>query len=623
MPAPYAPLYDGSVTLPVDGYVLTNAVAHAAGVVLFATFLGLVFLRRPSHRVGNGLPLLAAGLALFWNLASLAVLTLGSHQRRWEEILAALGFSLLSLLPAVLLQLCAGTSAPWVVRAGYGLSAIAIGCHLGELLFDAASLHRVGLLAITVGFGILTSVVVLRVLWRKEPAQPRNTSRTMRTMAVMSLFLFAISFAHFSHGPIEDAWSQELLLHHAGIPLALFVLLQDYRFVLADAFIRVMANVVLAVLFGWGAVAVSSGASPLIQIAATSAFVGGFGYARSAAQRLLTRLVFRQPDQLQVETALNALRSFHGDEAGFLRAAGDEMARTMNAECVDVEMLPDALLDLIAAAPVDEVRDAQVFRRRGVAALVPVRISGAETRLVLLGERSGGRPYLSLDLDVLSRLAAGASEQMERIRAQETHRLVTQAELRALQSQIHPHFLFNAFNTLYGIIPREAKVARQTVLHLADIFRYFLRTDRALVPLEEELQIVRAYLAIEAQRLGGKLKIEMSVADDLLRELIPVLSIEPLVENAVKHGVAAAREGGTVFIEVVREGDEMVVAVSDTGHGDEASPSSDGAGVGLENVSRRLQLCFGPDARVSLERSVGMTRVSFRAPCNVVAATVR
>jgi two-component system LytT family sensor kinase len=142
-----------------------------------------------------------------------------------------------------------------------------------------------------------------------------------------------------------------------------------------------------------------------------------------------------------------------------------------------------------------------------------------------------------------------------------------------------------------------------------------------LVSLEEELQIV--YLAIEAQRLGGKLKVEMQVADDLLRELIPVLSIEPLVENAVKHGVAAAREGGTVYIEVARAGDEMVIAVSDTGHGDEeAGPS--GTGVGLENVSRRLQLCFGPDARVSLERSVGMTRVSFRAPCNrLVAASTR
>ncbi len=94
----------------------------------------------------------------------------------------------------------------------------------------------------------------------------------------------------------------------------------------------------------------------------------------------------------------------------------------------------------------------------------------------------GGRRYLSEDLQALGRAAGQMVEQVEQYRESEMRRLVAQAELRALQSQIHPHFLFNALNTLYGIIPREAKGARETVLNLADIFRYFLETRKRFCP---------------------------------------------------------------------------------------------------------------------------------------------
>ena len=128
---------------------------------------------------------------------------------------------------------------------------------------------------------------------------------------------------------------------------------------------------------------------------------------------------------------------------------------------------------------------------------------------LLLGRRTGGRRYLSEDLQALARAAAQIVEQIEQYRESEMRRLVAQAELRALQSQIHPHFLFNALNTLYGIIPREAKGARETVLNLADIFRYFLETEKSFLPLEEELHIIKAYLEVERLRLGDKLRIEI------------------------------------------------------------------------------------------------------------------
>ena len=603
-----------NLAFPIPDSALTNAIGHAAGAFLFGTFLVLAF---PRHRSDNkGLALLAAGLALLWNVVSLNVLLLSPQQGRLAEVLAAVGFSTLSLLPAVLLQLCLRGSLSWVVRAGYGLGAFALACHLGELALNVPDLHKIGLSAITFGFGALTAFSVLRVLWTTQESTRGTTSRTM---AVMSLFLLAVSFAHLNHGHIEEAWSQELLLHHAGIPLALFVLLQDYRFVFADALIRLFANVLLAVLFGWCAVAVSSGRSLLVQVAATSALVGGFGFARQLAQRMLTKLAFRQPDHQQLDAILGTFQTFHGDEPEFLEKAAEAMAERMGAELLGIEKLPANMNDLISAVPLEEAVGGPKWKRRGTALVVPIRVPGSDSHVVLLGDRRGGRPYLSLDLEFLSLLAAGAAQQLERIRALETERLVSQAELRALQAQIHPHFLFNALNTLYGIIPREATAARKTVLNLADIFRYFLRTETAFVPLKEELHVVNAYLAIEAHRLGNKLAIEMVIDDSLLGEPVPVLSIEPLVENAIKHGVGRRPEGGIVRIEIARaEEGRMRVMVSDTGPGFEKATTTaalSGAGVGLANVSRRLELCYGPESELSVESTSRGTSVAFHIPC--------
>jgi LytS/YehU family sensor histidine kinase len=118
------------------------------------------------------------------------------------------------------------------------------------------------------------------------------------------------------------------------------------------------------------------------------------------------------------------------------------------------------------------------------------------SRTIALAQRRGGHRYLSKDLETLARLAACVAEQADQIRHTELQRLVFEAELRALQEQIHPHFLFNAFNTLYGVIPRQATEARTMLLNLAKIFRYFLQSEKPCLYVEEELQVIEAYLAI-------------------------------------------------------------------------------------------------------------------------------
>jgi LytS/YehU family sensor histidine kinase len=212
------------------------------------------------------------------------------------------------------------------------------------------------------------------------------------------------------------------------------------------------------------------------------------------------------------------------------------------------------------------------------------------------------------------------AEQVEERRESEMRRLMAQAELRALQSQIHPHFLFNALNTLYGIIPREARGARETVLNLADIFRYFLETKKTLVPLEEEMRIVRAYLDIERLRLGSKLQVAIDVAQDALTVPIPILSIQPLVENAVKHGVAQLAAGGLISIDARVSDVGLRVAVRDTGRGFSKSGRH---GVGLDNVERRLELCFGGEAHLHVDSSAEGSEVSFTIPLAAAVESLR
>jgi two-component system LytT family sensor kinase len=176
-------------------------------------------------------------------------------------------------------------------------------------------------------------------------------------------------------------------------------------------------------------------------------------------------------------------------------------------------------------------------------------------------------------------------------------------------------------NTLYGIIPREASGARQTVLNLSDIFRYFLQSERTFIRLADELELVKSYLEIELLRLGPRLEIDIDVDEAALSVQIPVLSIQPLVENAIKHGLAPKAGRGLLSITAKVDRAEVLVAVQDTGMGvSSGTPLLDrsGAGVGLSNVQRRLQLCFGDRAKLLMDSGPFGTRVQFSIPLSAV-----
>ena len=601
------PPVNSSPVLNIHEPLLVNLLGHTAGAMVFGIFLWLLLRDR-----GPKLPALAAGLALAWNVSSLLVLGLPRTNGWGEQMLVVIAYASLSLLPAVLLHLFAGNKLGVAVKAGYVASAIAIALHAFELAGNNGQIHRVALVLTSVVFAALAVAASVYTVH----------SGAVRLVGAMGLFLLSLTFAHFDYPTPHAYWQLELLVHHASIPIALFVLLQDYRFVMADAFIRFLANIVLAGAVTWlAALAVRFAGWPgktswnpgEIAVALLGFFVVLllFALARQWAQALLTRLVFRRSDLNVATERLHHARVSDLDQ--YLETVRGEMSRFGSADAQWLDRHPPVIRPTLSPDT------------PGVELIVPIRVSPDEVRHVALGRRHGGRRYLSEDLDGLAHLASCAESQIERIREDELRQLVSEAELRALHSQIHPHFLFNALNTLYGVIPRDARGARDMVLNLADIFRYFLNSDKTSIALCEELRIVQAYLEIEGLRLGSKLRTEIHVDPAAEAVPIPVLTIQPLVENAVKHGIATLAEGGTVRVEATLDDAGLRVSVSDSGPGFDpgAKAHSAGAGVALQNVRQRLLLFYGQDAVLEVSRTNGVTVVGFRVRAERLALVAR
>ena len=610
---------------------LVNTIGHFGGAIIFGIFLYLLLRDRSGTRLrGSWLSFAAAGLAFLWNIGALAALIASTRLANLAQVIVFFCFAVLSLLPAVLLHLSLDGSFAPVIASGYVLSTIAIGTHFLELLHPGLNYQQRALLLITVGFAILTGISVAAVALQQGDSDRR--AKASRIFGAMCAALVAMSFVHLGSVQPLHAWSSELVLHHAGIPLALFVLLQDYRFVLLDAFVRFLANVLLAglltfavirITFQWVSIDQRVSGNPLyaaLLLVGICLLLIAFALLRSQVQQWLTRVVFRRPDLNKALHEMQSRSVLFTDESGFLDWAAGELAQFMRTE--RVEVIPEArcrnmlrgpdLLFPVPASDLPALRQSPDFG--WVEAVVPLRLAHGDVRYLLLGRRRGGRRYLSEDLQSLSRLTTVILEQVERFRNLEMQRLVSQAELRALQSQINPHFLFNALNTLYGIIPREASGARKTVLNLAEIFRYFLQSERSFIQLSEELEIVKAYLEIERLRLGPRLEVRINVDDAALPVLIPILSIQPLVENAIKHGLSSKPGPGLLGLRATILDDELRIFVEDNGLGLDASTDNSGSGVGLANVRRRLQLCFGPDADILMDSSSEGTKVQFAIP---------
>ena len=192
-------------------------------------------------------------------------------------------------------------------------------------------------------------------------------------------------------------------------------------------------------------------------------------------------------------------------------------------------------------------------------------------------------------------------------------RLLAQAEIKLLQAQINPHFLFNALNTLAAVIRRDPEAARQLVQYLSTFFRKSLKRAGNDATLADEIEHVNAYLCIELARFAEHLQVEISIADDLLNLRLPAFSLQPIVENAIKHGISQLLEPGNIRISAQRQDRLLTIFVEDSAGLYQPQPDSDGLGMSL--VDRRIKLRYGAGfgVHVTFEHE-RFTRVAISLP---------
>ncbi|MEV6773129.1 histidine kinase [Nocardia sp. NPDC051030] len=311
--------------------------------------------------------------------------------------------------------------------------------------------------------------------------------------------------------------------------------------------------------------------------------------------------------------------------------------------------LADAEATVLAwDGPYDELRE--VFAdaaRRAVATGRPVLVSGpgtggrtliAQPLATEYGGIIGALGAVTTEqpdpgkLGAIAEVARYACGQVELAELDASRARLDRAEVRALRAQISPHFIYNALNTIASFVRTDPTRARELILDFADFTRYSFRTAGEFTVLADELKNIDRYLVLERARFGDALQVRLQIAPEVLNVVLPFLALQPLVENAVRHGLAGKPNGGTVSIVAADEGTDCVISVEDDGVGIDPellrsgaldaiqtgsgpTGSRESAHVGLANVDDRLRAAFGDDYGLVVDTAPGAgTKVSMRIP---------
>ncbi|TGD85658.1 sensor histidine kinase [Mycolicibacterium sp. CH28] len=228
-------------------------------------------------------------------------------------------------------------------------------------------------------------------------------------------------------------------------------------------------------------------------------------------------------------------------------------------------------------------------------------------------------------LGAIGEVARYAASQLELAELDASRARLDRAEVLALRAQISPHFIYNALNTIASFVRTDPDRARDLILEFADFTRYSFRSAGPYTVLADELRNIDRYLTLERARFGTNLSVTLQIAPEVLTVVVPFLALQPLVENAVRHGLAG-RQGGSIEIVARNEGSDCVISVEDdgvgmdpemlrSGHGDILADGEQAAHVGLSNVDHRLRAAFGNDYGLVVETAPEAgTKVIMRVP---------
>jgi two-component system LytT family sensor kinase len=609
-----------------DLVALVHLVGFATGIALYGMLAVMIWrgARRGSTIAPGGIPLLAAVLGLVWNAGALVVF--GSHDFGLGDVSAwysALAYIALGFLPAVVVD--AATRNPQrskgprpLAYLAYGLSAVG-GVLQALAVVRHDNLSANGLLFLTLGY-------VVVIFWFAIAA--RGQRESARTLTAVALAAFAVSALHLSRhsGSNDYSWAVELIGHHASLPLVLVILYQDYRFALADLFLKralsVLALIAVVVAAYVMLVAPLIGRDPdtlrigvpgvLLTVWIGTALL--YPLLRRSTHRFVDRVILHRVDYREVRHAIARALSGASAPGEALDDVCRRLASALVAGTVHWHNVPAASnrasgTSLIAGVPSGE---AQV--------IVPTNDSPGY--VIEVASLSPGRRLMSDDMSLLETAAMLVGRRIDELRVSEERyqrdlrendmrRLASEAELRALRAQLNPHFLFNALTTVGHLITTSPSRAMETLYRLTALLRAVLRRTGEFVTLREEMELVEAYLSIEQARFEERLTTNIDVPDELSDLLVPPLILQPIVENAVKHGISPLRRGGRISIRARTEPDLdadtrecLRLSVEDTGAGYGASSNmAPPEGVGLENVKSRLFRYYGGSNRLCITGS--------------------
>jgi signal transduction histidine kinase len=596
---------------------LINLLGFTVGIVLYGLLLVMVvWYRSEGQRSLDKLLVVTGALGLLWNSGEfLLFLSRDIGAAAVPPMMTAVSYAALGFLPSVVVH------SAWksheaenaflkaLTFLAYGFSITASVLHfLSALQGDVPSAAALRLL--TVGSIVLLAGLVGLSFRRKLER---------KAVWASALLVFAVSALHLSSHDEARSWLIEGTAHQSSLPLAFAILLSNFRFAFADLFLKRALSVLL--LAGFAFLLYVYAAVPMLGWHEThdrndvqaAVIVIALWMLTAFAYPLIHRfsvwfvdsVLLRRADYSELESDVTAAVGNADDEETVLDAVSRMLGAALTAREYAWALSEDS-----GARP---GRPAVASSARTATVRVPT-VEGPYYDIVLK-DFTGGRRLLSDELRMLEEVSLLVARRIDgirvaherfdmEIRGEKLAKFATEAQLSALRAQVNPHFLFNALTTIGYLIKSSPDKAFATLMKLTSLLRGVLRSSGEFCSLEEEIRLIEDYLDIEKARFEERLQVVIDVSEELRRTRIPTLLLQPLVENAVKHGISHVEAGGRVEISARRENGSLVLSVSDTGAGF-AAVDSDGAGLGLDNIRQRLESYYGADATLSSSSEAG------------------
>jgi signal transduction histidine kinase len=532
-------------------------------------------------------------------------------QSEFSPLLVAISYSALGFLPSVVVHSAQAEieGRKWLSYAAYGFSIFAALLHVSAAASGDAIPSYLALQTLTLGS--VTLAIAFLIF---------QFQQTLEKKAVLAsaLLVFAASALHLSGEREGTSWYIELIAHQSSLPLALVILYQNYRFAFADLFLKRALSLIFLAAIALGLYALV--AVPLLRYHEThdrddvqaAAYIVGLWIVTALSYPAIARFAGWLVDTVLLKRKDYALLL---RELAIKIDSIEQAPKILDTICEKVSIaLTAKTADWAEEAASSQVPFESVTQSLESAAIIIPTAESPRYRLRLT-DFFGGRRLLSDEIALLESIALLAARRIDVLRVSherceqefrenEFARLASEAQLTALRSQINPHFLFNALTTIGYLIKTSPDRAFDTLLRLTQLLRGVLKTTDEFSRLGDEIDLIKSYLDIERARFEEKLKVSISVPKDLEGEPVPSLILQPIVENAIKHGISENKKGGELKISaerLKRNGDVYLnLSVWDSGAGINAKKNNGGAGLGLENVRQRLAAYYGDKAALRL-----------------------